>query len=109
MFYIFCSFTLLVCGKKNIFSNLTNSQELGVLGSLEPEPLEKKQEPEPIGKKIRSRLKKKSGAGDGAAKKFAGSTALKNIVSQDDCASHSSLNDVLTGRSGSTTPRSETS
>jgi hypothetical protein len=41
---IFCSFTLLVCGKKNILPNLTNSQELelGVFGSLEPEPLEKK-------------------------------------------------------------------
>jgi hypothetical protein len=62
-------------------ANLTNSQESepGVFGSLEPEPLEKKnQEPEPLGKKIRSRsrsrFKKKSGAG--AGKKFAGSPAL---------------------------------
>ena len=29
--------------------------EPGVFGSLEPEPLEKKQEPEPLGKKVRSR------------------------------------------------------
>jgi len=48
----------------------------------EPEPLEKKQEPEletePLGKKIRSRsrLKKKSGVRAGAGKKFAGSPAL---------------------------------
>ena len=27
LFYIFCSFTLLVCGEKNILPNLTNSQE----------------------------------------------------------------------------------
>ena len=56
-------------------ANLTNSQEPGVFGSLEPEPLEKKtgagaawennREPEPL-------EKKKSGAGA----KFAGSTAL---------------------------------
>ena len=83
MFYIFCSFTLLVCGEKNILLNLNSTQEPepGVFGSLEPEPLEKNQEPEtePLGKKIRSRsrsrLKKKSGAG--AAKKFAVSPALK--------------------------------
>ena len=52
--------------------------EPGVFDSLEPEPLEKKnQELEPLGKKIRSQshLKKKSGAG--AGKKFAGSPALK--------------------------------
>ena len=58
-------------------ANLTNSQEPGVFGSLEPEPdrlkktgagaaWEKNQEPEP--------LVKKSGAG--AGKKFAGSPAL---------------------------------
>ena len=29
--------------------------EPGVFGSLEPEPFEKNQEPEPIGKKVRSR------------------------------------------------------
>ena len=46
--YIFCSLTLLVYGEKNIFPNLTKSQE--------PEPLEKNS-------KIRSRLGKKSGAG----------------------------------------------
>ena len=44
-FIFFCSFTLLVCGEKNILPNLTNIQE-----------------PEPLGKKIRSqsrsRLKK---------------------------------------------------
>ena len=27
LFYVFCSFTLLVCGEKNILANLTNSQE----------------------------------------------------------------------------------
>ena len=71
LFYIFCSFTLLVCGEKNLLPNLTNSQEPepGVFGSLEPEP-------EPLGKKIksRSRLKKKLGAG--AEKEIAGSPAL---------------------------------
>ena len=54
MFYIFCSFTLLVCGEKNILPNLTNSHEPepGVFGSLEPEPLEEKnKEPEPLEKK----------------------------------------------------------
>ena len=82
MFYIFCSFTLLVCGEKNILPNWTNSQEpeLGVFGYLEPEPLEKKQKPEPLGKKNQEPEsepleKKKSGAE--AAKKFAGSPALK--------------------------------
>ena len=44
----FFSFTLLVCRGKNILPNLTNSQELGVFGSLEPELLEKNQEPEPL-------------------------------------------------------------
>ena len=65
-FIFFCSFTLLVCGKKNIFPRSRSRSELGVFGPLEPEPepepLEKKyQEPEPLGKKIRSRsrLKKK--------------------------------------------------
>ena len=61
MFYIFGSFTLLVCGEKNILPNLTNSQE--------PEP-----EPEP--------LEKKSGAGAGAAKKLAGSSALREDKKQ---------------------------
>ena len=62
LFYIFCSFTLLVCGEKNILPNLTNSQEPepGVFCSLEPEP-------EPL-------EKKKSGAD--AAKTIAGSPAL---------------------------------
>ena len=58
-FIFFCSFTLLVCGEKNILPNLTNSQEPGDLGSLEPELLEIKQEPEPLGKKIRSRSRLK--------------------------------------------------
>ena len=58
LFYIFCSFTLLVCGEKNIFPNLTNSPEPGFFGTLEPEPLgeksgvgaawKKSQEPEPL-------------------------------------------------------------
>ena len=65
LFYIFCCFTLPVCGEKNILPNLTNRQEpeLVFFGPLEPEPLGKNyQEPEPLGKKIRSRshLKKKS-------------------------------------------------
>ena len=53
-FIFFCRFTLLVCGKKNILANLTNSQEPepGVFGSLEPEP---------------ELLEKKPGAGAGAA------------------------------------------
>ena len=84
-FIFFCRFTLLVCpqtskttGEKNILANLTNSQEPGVFGSLEPEPLEKKAGAgaRAAWEKIRSRsrLKKKSGAR--AAKKFAGSPAL---------------------------------
>ena len=44
--------------------------ELGVIGSLEPEPLEKNQEPEP------EPLGKKSVAGARADKKLAGSSAL---------------------------------
>ena len=41
---IFYSFTLLVCGEKNILPNLNNSQEpeLFFFGPLEPELLEKK-------------------------------------------------------------------
>ena len=76
----FCSFTLLVCGEKNIWPNLNNSQEPGFFGPLGPEPLEKKyQEPEPFGKKSGAVAvwKKKSGAG--AAKKLAGSPALYSI------------------------------
>ena len=53
--YFFCSFTLLVCGEKNILPNSTNSQEPEPFFcplEPEPEPLEKKyQEPEPLGKK----------------------------------------------------------
>ena len=76
-FYIFCSFTLIVCGEKNILPNLTKSQEPEPVsfGPLEPvslkkntrslsrSRLEKNQEPEP--------LEKNSGA---AAKQLAGST-----------------------------------
>ena len=88
-FIFFCRFTLLVCGEKNILSNLTNSQEPepGVFSSFEPEPLEKKtrsrsqsrsrlgknQEPEPLEKKVRSR----------SLKKFAGSPAL--FIASIDC------------------------
>ena len=67
-------------------ANLTNSQELelGVFGSLEPEPLEKKPGAGATWEKIRSQsrshLKKKSGAG--AAKKFAGSPALVSLFGQ---------------------------
>ena len=61
--YFFCSFVLLVCGEKNILPRSRSQSEPGIFGPLEPEPLEKKyQEPEPLGKKIRSksrsRLKK---------------------------------------------------
>ena len=94
MFYIFCSFTLLVSGENNILPNLTNSQEPEPVffGPLEPEP-----EPEPL-KKIPGAeagagagagaawqknqkpepepLEKKSGTGAGAAKKLAVSSAL---------------------------------
>ena len=48
--YFFFSFTLLVCGKKNILPRSRSRSEPGVFGPLEPEPesLEKKyQEPEP--------------------------------------------------------------
>ena len=69
LFYIFCSFTLLVCGEKNIWPNLTNSQEtepffFGPFGAGATQ--KKYQEPGLLGKKIRSRsrMKKKSGAGD---------------------------------------------
>ena len=70
LFYTFCSFTLLVCGEKNILQNLTNSPEpepdfFWPLGSepfekkiagagaaweknQEPQALEKSQEPEPV-------------------------------------------------------------
>ena len=58
--YTFCSFTLIVCVEKDIFPNLTKSQEpeLVFFGPLEPEP-------EPLEKntRSRSRLGKKSGAG----------------------------------------------
>ena len=59
MFYIFYSFTLLVCVEKNILPNLSNSQEPEqfFFGPLEPEAL----------KKIPPA---------GAAKKLAGSPAL---------------------------------
>ena len=73
MFYIFfCSFTLLVCEEKNILPNLINSQEPEsfFLAPWEPEPLEKKQELEPLGKKIMSRSPLKNSWGAGAAKKF---------------------------------------
>ena len=45
--------------------------EPGVLGSWEPEPLEKKQTPEPLGKK----------SGAGAAKKLAGPQPCEKIKS----------------------------
>ena len=75
LFYIFCSFTLLVCGENNILPNLTNSQEPEPLKkntrswswSRSQSRLEKNQEPE--------LLEKKSGAR--AAKKLAGSPALQ--------------------------------
>ena len=59
LLFYFCSFTLIVCGEKNILPNLTNSQEPepGFFGPIEPEPIEKEYqetEPEPLGKKIRS-------------------------------------------------------
>ena len=78
MFYIFWQFYLTSLRGKEYFAKV---QEPGVFGPLEPETLEKKyQEPEPLGKKIRSqsRWKKKSGAG--AANKNAGSPALCTII-----------------------------
>ena len=67
LFYIFCSFTLLVCAEKNILPIVRSRSRF--FGSLEPEPLEKIQgvgaggawekdqepEPEPLKKKVRSR------------------------------------------------------
>ena len=65
-FHIFCSFTLLVCGEKNILPNLTNSQEsepvfwpLGagaarkkIPGAAAGAAREKNQEPEPLEQKV---------------------------------------------------------
>ena len=57
LFYIFCSFTLQVCGEKNILPNLTNSQEPEQVGAGyfwllgAGAAWEKNQEPEPPGKK----------------------------------------------------------
>ena len=61
LFYIFCSFTLLVCGEKNILPNLTNSQEPepGFFWSLGAGAARKKN----TRSRNRSRLGKKSGAG----------------------------------------------
>ena len=52
LFYIFCSFTLLVCGEKNILPNLTNSQETepGFWTFGAGAAREKNPEPEPLGK-----------------------------------------------------------
>ena len=94
MFYISCSFTLLVCGEKNILPNLTNSQEpepvragcLWLHGAGARAAWKKNQEPEPLGKKIRnqsrsqSRLKKKSGAG-----------ADKNLTAPQPCMKHKKI------------------
>ena len=88
VFIIFCHFTLLVCGEKNILANLTNSQEpepvrarcFWLLGAGARAAWKKNQEPElepePLGKKIRSRSRFKKKSGAGATKKFAGSPAL---------------------------------
>ena len=68
---------------------------------MEPElePIEKKQEPEPepLGKKIRSqsRLKKRSRAGDGAAKKLAGSPALQiSLIDENDRRTNCKINNI---------------
>ena len=69
LFYIFCSFTLIVWGGKNILPNLTNSQEqepvflpLGAVAGADRKKipgtgaaLEKSPEPEPLEKKVKSR------------------------------------------------------
>ena len=55
-------------------ANRAGEPEPGVCGTLEPEPLEKKNRSR---SRSRSRLEKKSGAGAGAAKKLAGSSALR--------------------------------
>ena len=71
LFYIFCSFTLLVCGEKNILQNLTNIQEQE---SVFLAPWSRSRSKKNIWSRSRSHLGKKSGAG--ADKKFAGSPAL---------------------------------
>ena len=82
----FCSFTLLVCGERNMLPNLTNSQEPEPIGAgadrsrvfLAPWSLSRSKK----NTRSRSRLGKKSRAGaackkkSGAPKKFAGSPAL---------------------------------
>ena len=85
LFYIFCRFTLLVFGEKNILPNVTNSQEQES-GFLAPWSWSrsrskkipgagaawgKNQEPEP------DPIEKKAGA----AKKFAGSQTLATQIS----------------------------
>ena len=67
------NWVVMFCGKVNWVAGLGSwSQSLSepdIFGSLEPEPLEKKNR-----SRSQSRLEKKSGAG--AAKKLAGSSAL---------------------------------
>ena len=77
MLYIFCSFTLLVCGKKNILPNLTNSQEPepGVFGSLSQSRSRLKKY------RSRSRLGKKSGAGAAWKKVRSRSQPWKKVLS----------------------------
>ena len=82
--YFLFNFTLIVCGERYILRNLTKSQEAEPfflpLGAEAARKIY--QEPEPLGKTIRSqsRLIKKSGAGAGAAKKLAGSPALHIMI-----------------------------
>ena len=74
-FTFFCSFTLLVCGEKNILPRSRSRSEPGVFGllELEPEPLEKN-----TNSRSRSHLGKKSGAG-AAWKKSQEPEPLKNL------------------------------
>ena len=71
--YIFCSFTLLVCGEKNIL--LRSRSRVFLVPWSRSRSRTKKST------RSRSRLGKKSGAG--AAKKFAGSPALRLIFDFD--------------------------
>ena len=70
MFYIFLQFYPTSLRGNEYFAKELEPVGAGFFGPLEPEPPEKNT-------RSRSRLKKKSEAGAGAAKKFAGSPALR--------------------------------
>ena len=76
LFYFFCSFTLLVCGEKNILPRSRSRVFLAPWSRSRWKKKYQEPEPEPLWKKIRSRSRVKKKSGAGAAKKFAGSPAL---------------------------------